>query len=123
MNSPHPHWGGEGSKTAYCGCCTFRVPTRLGSRSGAATSITPVAAFERKIREHLERQHDVLEQRHGAEQRARLEHHADTALHVAQCGSAAGAGRCDHHAVERDASMFVGIEPIAYELAKEPPAL
>ncbi len=41
-----------------------------------------LAAFRRQVGEHLQRQHDVLEQRHRAEQRARLEHHADPALHA-----------------------------------------
>ena len=42
------------------------------------------AALGRQVGEHLERQHDVLEQAHRAEQGAGLEHHAHRALHVAQ---------------------------------------
>ena len=50
------------------------------------------AALRRQVGEHLQRQHDVLQQRHRAEQRARLEHHADLPLHRAQRCRAARPG-------------------------------
>ena len=48
-----------------------------------------LARLRRQVGEHLQRQHDVLQQRHRAEQRARLEHHAD----LRACAAAPPSGR------------------------------
>ena len=68
------------------------TPRRPARPAPSFTRATAAARLRRQIGEHFQRQHDVFQQRHRAEQRAGLEHDADARCMAARAAPAPRSG-------------------------------